>query len=97
MSDPYRDELAALREENARLRRALRRRRSGSAVGIGVAAASFTFVAIQVLVPLLNAPRDGAFLAGAFGLAVVALVDVVCLAAILSRARDGGDAPHDPT
>lgn len=86
MPDPYRDELLALREENARLRRALlERRRAGSAVAYVVGAVLITIVGLQALRPLLNAPNDATFWLGVLGVVVVVAVDVACVLAIVGR------------
>ncbi len=90
MTSPYRDELAALREENERLRRAVRRRRARNVVLVLPAAGVTTFVALQGLLPLLNAPSDGRFFLGVAGGALVIAADLAFLVAVLGRPDDDG-------
>jgi hypothetical protein len=85
VSDPYRDELMALREENARLRRIVGRRRARGAVLVLPAAAALTFVALQGIRPLLNAESDGRFFLGVFCAAIVLAADLACLFAVVRR------------
>jgi len=91
MLDPYRDELVALREENARLRRTLRKRRKRGAVLVLPAAAALNFVAIQAIAPLLNAASDTRFFLGVACIALVLLADIACLAATLSRRNESSN------
>lgn len=94
MPDPYRDELVALREENERLRRelrALRGRRARPFVVVLIAAIALSFVALQGIRPLLNAPSDARFWAGVVCAVVIVAADVACALAVvaggLSRPR----------
>jgi hypothetical protein len=91
MADPYRDELMALREENARLRRIVQRRRARRAVLVVPAVSVLTFVAMQGIRPLLNAETDRGFFFGVACAVLVVVADVTCLLAVLTQ-RDGPDA-----
>jgi len=85
MADPYRDELSALRQENERLRHALRRRRRRGATIALPGIAVLNFVAIQAVVPLLNAPSESRFFLGVGLVALLVVADVAVLAAVLFR------------
>lgn len=83
MANPYRDELMALREENARLRRIVQKRRARRALLVLPAAAALTFVALQGIRPLLNAPSDHGFYLGVACSVLVVLADLACLLSVL--------------
>lgn len=84
MANPYRDELMALREENARLRRIVQKRRARRALLVLPAAAALTFVALQGIRPLLNAETDRGFYLGVACSVLVVLADLACLLSVLS-------------
>ncbi len=94
MSDPYRDELLALRVENERLRRRLDERsrpRGRRTLLAGAAITGSSVGALAALLPLLNAPSDTRFLVGASGVAALLMIDVVAwvvLARWATAARD---------
>lgn len=98
MSDPYRDELVALRVENERLRRRLEahdRPRGGRAAVVGALVGGSSVAGLFALMPLLNAPSDARFfvgLGGALGLFVLDLGALVLLARWATPAR-ADDAP----
>lgn len=88
--EPYRDELEALRAENARLRAQLAPPKRGRAT---IRPLLLSLLAIQVatigafwlLTPLLNAPSDGRFALGlALAVALVA-IDALTLRTLLRR------------
>jgi hypothetical protein len=100
VSDPYRDELLALRHENARLRRLLaegrsRRGRVIAAVGAELAVGGLSFAALQLLFPLLNAESDRRFWIGAAGIVAIVLADVIALVWIARRFLVS--TAHEPT
>ncbi len=92
MPDPYRDELLALREENSRLRRIVHRRRARRTILVLPGAAALTFVALQGILPLLNAPSDGRFFLGVSCAALVVAADLAFLFALLGRDESAPDA-----
>lgn len=85
MSDPYRDEVLALRVENERLRRRLEasaRPRGRRAVMFGAAIGGSSVGGFVALLPLLNAPSDARFFLGVAGVAAIVLGDAFALLAL---------------
>ncbi len=85
MTDPYRDELLALRVENERLRRRLEahaRPRGRRAALVGAAIGGSSVAGFAALLPLLNAPSDVRFFLGLAGAAAIVLGDVAALLAL---------------
>jgi hypothetical protein len=85
MSDPYRDEVLALRVENERLRRRLEagaRPRGRRAVFLGAVIGGSSVGGFAALLPLLNAPSDTRFFLGLAGAAAIVLGDAWALVAL---------------
>lgn len=85
MSDPYRDEVLALRVENERLRRRLEtgaRSRGRRAAILGAAIGGSTVGGFVALLPLLNAPSDTRFFLGLAGAVAIVLGDALALVAL---------------
>lgn len=85
MSDPYRDEVLALRVENERLRRRLEasaRPRGRRAIVFGAAIGGSSVGGFFALLPLLNAPSDARFFLGIAGVVAIVLSDALALLAL---------------
>jgi hypothetical protein len=98
MTDPYRDELLALRVENERLRRRIaahERPRGARAAIVGAAVGGSSVAGLLALMPLLNAPSDGRFFAGIGGVIALVALDVVLLVR-LARWATPARAEDDP-